>query len=125
MSHASNIVQCDGPESPHAFDIVPLKPRKGELDAECPVCHGYGEWNTEIDLVSFRCKRASCGRCMGAGWVETGNDPVGYPDTEITPEGYAKWVTKYVPREDAPAHLESGNLLMPGSGSMAMQSAEK
>ena len=43
----------------------------------CPVCQGRGQWNTEIDLVSFRCKRTACDRCHGAGWVETGSDPVG------------------------------------------------
>jgi hypothetical protein len=58
MSHASNIVYCSGPDSPHAFDIVPLQPRNGSLDAMCAVCQGHGQWNTEIDLVSFRCKRA-------------------------------------------------------------------
>ena len=60
MSHASNIVLCDGPDSPHAFDVVPLQPRNGSLDAMCPVCKGRGQWNTEIDLVSFRCKRTAC-----------------------------------------------------------------
>ena len=59
MPHASNIVHCAGPDSPHAFDIVPLQARKGSLDAMCPVCKGRGQWNTEIDLVSFRCKRTA------------------------------------------------------------------
>ena len=27
MPHASNIVYCDGPDSAHAFDIVPVLPR--------------------------------------------------------------------------------------------------
>jgi hypothetical protein len=118
MAHPSNIVTCNGPEDPHAFDIVPLQPRKGELDAQCPLCHGHGEWNTEIDLVSFRCKRAICGRCNGAGWVETGNDPVGYPDIEIAPDGHPRWVINYVPREDVAAEeaadpADGGTLIRP------------
>ena len=101
MAHASKIVHPAGPEAPHAFDIIPLKPRNGSLDAECPVCRGHGEWNSEIDLVSFRCKRAICERCHGAGWVETGSDPIGLPDIEMSPQGHAKWVTRYVPRADS------------------------
>ncbi|MBM7406362.1 MULTISPECIES: hypothetical protein [Sphingomonas] len=114
MPHASNIVVCDGPDSPHAFDIIPLKPRNGMLDARCPICLGHGEWNTEIDLVSFRCKRATCDRCLGAGWVETGNDPIGVPDIELSPEGKPQWVINYVPREDVTQKDASGgNLLVP------------
>ena len=116
MPHASNIVLCGGPDSPHAFDIVSLKPRNGSLDARCPHCRGYGEWNTEIDLVSFRCKRAVCGRCLGAGWVETGTDPVGYPDIELSAEGHPRWVTSYVPRADVDDDAGAGpggNLLAP------------
>jgi hypothetical protein len=101
MPHASNIVYCDGPDSPHAFDIVPLQPRNGSLDAMCPVCKGHGQWNTEIDLVSFRCKRTGCDRCFGAGWVETGTDPVGFPDIEMSPEGYPQWTIRY----DAPGSV--------------------
>ncbi len=100
MPHASNIVYCDGPDSPHAFDIVPLKPRKGSLDAMCPVCQERGQWNTEIDLVSFRCKRTACDRCHGAGWVETGSDPVGLPDIEIAPGGYPRWPLRFEPADD-------------------------
>lgn len=100
MSHDSMIVTCSGPDSPHAFDIVPLQPRNGTLDALCPVCEGHGQWNSEIDLVSFRCKRTICGHCLGAGWVETGIDPVALPDIEMTPEGYPQWTTRFVPRED-------------------------
>ena len=100
MSHASNIVLCDGPDSPHAFDIIPLQPRNGTLDAECPVCKGRGQWNSEIDLVSFRCKRVICGRCYGAGWVETGSDPIALPDIELSPGGYPQWVVRYLPGED-------------------------
>jgi hypothetical protein len=103
MPHASNIIVCDGPDSPHAFDIIPLQPRNGTLDAECPVCKGYGQWNSEIDLVSFRCKRVICGRCYGAGWVETGSDPIALPDIEVTAEGYPKWVVRYLSAEEAEA----------------------
>jgi len=113
MPHASNIVRCDGPDSPHAFDIIPLKPRNGMLDAVCPRCRGHGEWNAEIDLVSFRSKRAVCERCLGAGWVETGSDPVGYPDIELSPDGKPQWVTNYVPRQDVDDQDVSGGLLAP------------
>jgi hypothetical protein len=99
MPHASNIVHCDGPDSPHAFDIVPLQPRKGALDAKCPICHGYGQWNVEIDLVSFRCKRAICEHCYGAGWIETGDDALAVPDVVLTPEGYPKWIVRYAPMD--------------------------
>lgn len=98
--HASNVVFCDGPNSPHAFDIIPLQPRNGTLDAKCPICRGYGQWNTEIDLVSFRCKRAICDYCHGAGWIETGNDPVGHADITMSPEGYPRWVIAYEPHQD-------------------------
>ncbi|MEN2786665.1 hypothetical protein ACFOKI_01805 [Sphingomonas qilianensis] len=101
MPHASNIVLCDGPDSPHAFDNIPLQIRNGTLDARCPICLGYGQWNTEIDLVSFRCKRAVCAYCHGAGWIETGGDPVAVPDIVLTPEGYPKWVVNYVAEREA------------------------
>jgi hypothetical protein len=101
MPHASNVVRCDGPDSPHAFDLVPLCPRNGSLDARCPICRGHGQWNTEIDLVSFRCARAICPHCDGAGWVETGDDPVGVPDIVMAPEGYARWIVRFVARVDA------------------------
>ncbi|RZL83683.1 MAG: hypothetical protein EOP66_03600 [Sphingomonas sp.] len=114
MPHASNVVHCDGPDSSHAFDVISLKPRNGMLDARCPKCSGYGEWNIEIDLVSFRSKRAICNRCLGAGWVETGNDPVGFPDIELSPEGYPRWVISYVPHEDVSEDdLSRGNLIAP------------
>ena len=109
MSHASNVVQCAGPDCEHAFDIVPLQPRKGTLDALCPKCEGHGEWNTEIDLVSFRCKRAICDRCYGAGWVETGSDPIGLPDIELAPNGLPRWTTRYIPREDATEEEEAAS----------------
>lgn len=99
MPHASNVVHCSGPDDPHAFDLVALQPRNGTLDARCPICRGYGQWNTEIDLVSFRCKRAICDHCHGAGWVETGEDPIGLPDIVRTPEGYPKWIIREVPGE--------------------------
>jgi len=114
MPHASEMVYCTGPESPHAFDIIPLQPRNGTLDALCPVCEGHGQWNTEIDLVSFRCKRAICGRCYGLGWVETGDDPIGLPDIELSAEGNPKWVTRYIPAEDvADREAEEGPLSTP------------
>ncbi len=99
MPHPSNTVSSAGPDSPHAFDNIPLQPRNGTLDARCPICHGYGQWNSEIDLLSFRCQRAICDYCHGAGWVETGEDPVALLDIVLAPEGYPKWITRYVPRD--------------------------
>jgi hypothetical protein len=110
MPHASRLVHCDGPDCPHAFDLVPLQARNGSLDAPCPKCHGYGQWNTELDMVSFRCKRAICDRCYGAGWVETGDDPVGLPDIELASNGLPKWTTRYIPREDATPDEQTGPL---------------
>ena len=101
MPHGINTVLCSGPDSPHAFDNVPLQPRNGTLDDKCPVCHGYGQWNTQIDLASFRCQRAVCNYCYGAGWVETGNDPIGLPDIVMSPEGYPKWIIRYVNKDGA------------------------
>ena len=84
------------------------------LDARCPVCRGHCEWNAEIDLVSFRCKRAICDRCHGAGWVETGSDPLGLPDIALSAKGNPEWVTRYVPRVDlAGDEVPDGNLLAP------------
>lgn len=100
MPHASKIVYPAGPGAPHAFDIIPLKPRNGTLDAPCPTCMGYGEWNTEIDLVSFRCKRAICADCLGAGWVETGKDPISVADIDRAHGGDPRWVTRFLPPDD-------------------------
>ena len=100
MAHQSDTVFCAGPDSPHAFDIVPLQPRNGTLDEKCPICKGHGQWNAEIDLVSFRCRREACGHCYGAGWIETGDDPIALPDIVIAPEGYPKWITRYVSRNE-------------------------
>ncbi|MES2452142.1 MAG: hypothetical protein V4610_16445 [Pseudomonadota bacterium] len=114
MPHASMIVTCAGPDSPHAFDIVPLQPRNGTLDAMCPVCKGHGQWNSEIDLVSFRCKRVICDHCLGAGWAETGDDPIGLPDIEMTPGGYPQWTTRYVSaREMTEQDLDRARLIAP------------
>ena len=80
---------------------LPHSRRPRVTPARCPICRGYGQWNTEIDLVSFRCKRAVCDYCHGAGWIETGDDPVGLPDIVLTPEGYPQWVIRYVPSAEA------------------------
>ncbi|MBB3691829.1 hypothetical protein [Sphingomonas sp. BK580] len=114
MPHASHVVECAGPDCPHAFDIIPLQPRNGALDARCPVCHGHGQWNVEIDLVSFRCKRAVCPRCLGAGWVETGSDPVGHPDIVMNAGGYPEWVVAYAPADAAEASGPSPSPLAAG-----------
>jgi hypothetical protein len=78
---------------------VPLLPRNGTLDVMCPVCKGHGQWNSEIDLISFRCQRVVCDHCLGAGWVETGDDPVGVPDIVMSPDGHPQWTTRYIGRE--------------------------
>jgi len=94
VPHSSNIVHCAGPGDPHAFDNVPICTRNGMLDAKCTVCRGHGKWNSVIDLVSFRCKRAICDRCGGAGWIETGSDPVVVADIVMSPEGYPQWTMR-------------------------------
>lgn len=103
MAHFSNLVDCAGPDAPHAFDTVPLQPRRDDLDKLCPVCHGHGQWNTQIDLASFRSTRTTCQFCHGEGWVETGQDLVGVPDIVMSPQGYAMWVIRHCrPDEDSP-----------------------
>jgi hypothetical protein len=103
MAHASKIMTCAGPDAPHAFDHIPLQARHGALDCLCPVCHGHGAWNIEIDLISHRSKRHACDRCHGSGWIETGGDPVVGHDIAMTPQGYPKWGTRQisgVPKRD-------------------------
>ncbi|WP_380930506.1 hypothetical protein [Sphingomonas arantia] len=102
MAHASNIVLCAGPDAPHALDNVPIQPRNGALDALCPICRGHGQWNAQIDLVTFRCIRALCDHCHGYGWVETGSDPVAVPDIVMAPEGYPKWIVRYLDAATVP-----------------------
>jgi hypothetical protein len=97
MAHASNIVRPLGPDAPYGLDNIPMLPRNGALDLPCPVCHQRGQWNTELDLVSFRCKRQACDTCLGAGWIETGNDARLVPDIIMTPEGYPKWILRAIP----------------------------
>lgn len=101
MAHPSKIVHCAGPESPHAFDHIPIKARRDALDATCPVCKGHGAWNTEIDLISHRSKRHSCETCHGSGWIETGDDPVAVPEITMSPQGYPKWGTRMIAAKDA------------------------
>ena len=110
MAHFSNIVLCEGPDAPHAFDTVPLQPRHGDLDKLCPVCHGHGQWNTAIDLTSFRSSRTVCQFCHGEGWVETGKDLVGVPDVVMAPEGYPMWVVRYCRPEEEGAPVKKGPL---------------
>jgi len=106
MAHGGKIVECAGPDSPHAFDLVAQQPRNGALDARCPICRGHGQWNSEIDLISFRCKRVICDFCHGNGWIETGSDPLALPDIVLAPEGYPKWVTRLESRP-APSRGET------------------
>jgi hypothetical protein len=100
VSHEKRIVHCSGPEDTHAFDGIPIQPRQGDLDARCPLCAGYGQWNSEIDLVSQRSKRQCCAKCDGRGWIETGDDLVPSNDIAMSPEGYPIWVTRLDPSDD-------------------------
>lgn len=65
-----------------------LRLLKAEPLAECPVCHGHGGWNLEINAYPLRsgmedtqenrhkfCHfRASCSQCNGWGFVSTKRD---------------------------------------------------
>lgn len=95
--HPGNIVYPAGPDDKHAFDNIPLLSQDGALDVPCPVCKQHGQWNGEIDLVSFRCKRVICDTCLGSGWIETGDDAREVPDIIMTPEGYPKWILRVIP----------------------------
>jgi hypothetical protein len=95
--HASIIHVTTGPDDPHAFSCIPQAQRTGDLDEKCPTCKGHGQWNKEIDLVSFRSKRTICDHCVGSGWIETGDDARAVPDIIMTPEGYPKWILRYLP----------------------------
>lgn len=62
------------PDSPDAFLGLAKKERPDKyslgMDTECPVCHGYGGWNLELNSYGpgqhFRCW---CSQCNGWGWV--------------------------------------------------------
>jgi DnaJ-class molecular chaperone len=98
MAHEKRIVTCTSAADPHALHGIPVQPRRGDLDALCPTCAGHGQWNTEIDLASQRCKRAYCGTCDGNGWVETGDDMLASHDIVMSEDGYPMWVTRLEPR---------------------------
>jgi hypothetical protein len=100
VSHEKRIVHCSGPDAPHAFDGISVHPRHGALDARCPRCAGFGQWNTEIDLASHRSKRHTCEKCDGRGWIETGDDLVPSHDIEMSADGYPMWVTRLDPSDD-------------------------
>lgn len=104
MAHPKHIVHCAGPGDAHAFDGIPVSPRRGTLDALCPACAGHGQWNSEIDLVSQRSKRAICERCDGTGWIETGDDMIEGHDVALSPEGHPMWVVRLDPPEDDAGH---------------------
>jgi hypothetical protein len=97
LSHPSKVHVTTGVDDPHAFTCIPVAVRGATLDAKCPTCKGHGQWNTEIDLISLRSKRANCDHCLGQGWIETGNDALAVPDIIMTPEGYPKWILRYLP----------------------------
>ncbi len=100
MSHEKRIVTCSGPQDNHALHGISALPRKGDLDAMCPVCAGHGQWNSEIDLASQRSKRQFCGKCDGRGWIETSGDLVPSHEVEMSPEGYPRWTTRLDPSDD-------------------------
>lgn len=101
MSHASRIVHCSGPHDPHALDGISLRNRTGELDKICPLCGGYGQWNSQIDLASQRSMRVCCPKCEGRGWIETGDDPVPSNEIVMSPDGHPVWSVRYDPTDDA------------------------
>lgn len=100
MAHEKRIVTCSGPDDPHAFDCIPLRPRTGALDRVCPLCHGHGQWNAEFDLASLRSKRVICPKCDGRGWIETGDDLVPSDDIVLGPDGAPRWITRLDPSDD-------------------------
>ncbi len=101
MSHEKRIFTCAGPGDIHALHGISIQPRRGDLDALCPECAGYGQWNVEIDLASQRSKRHVCGKCDGRGWIETGDDLVPSHDIAMSAEGYPAWVIRLDPTDDA------------------------
>jgi hypothetical protein len=101
VSHEKRIVICAGPDEPHAFDGIPAQPKRGDLDEQCSHCTGYGQWNSEIDLVSHRSKRCVCDRCGGRGWIETGDDLVPSHDIVMSADGYPQWVVRLDPTDHA------------------------
>jgi DnaJ-class molecular chaperone len=101
VSHEKRIVTCSGPAEPHAFDGIPTQPRRGDLDSVCPLCHGHGQWNSQIDLASQRSIRHVCDKCDARGWIETGDDLVPSNDIIMSSEGYPQWVTRLDPSDDA------------------------
>ena len=100
MSHAPRIILCFGPQEDHALDGITCLPRTGLLDLRCPLCAGYGQWNSQIDLVSQRSIRHCCPKCDGRGWIETGDDLVPSHDIAMSPEGYPGWVVRLDPSDD-------------------------
>jgi hypothetical protein len=94
--HQSRMVFCVSPKDAHAFDGISMRNRQGELDELCPTCCGHGQWNSEIDLASFRSKRVICDHCDSRGWIETGTDLVPVPDVVMTPGGYPQWIERMV-----------------------------
>jgi DnaJ-class molecular chaperone len=100
VSHEKRIVTCSGPHDRHALHGISVRPRTGDLDTQCPLCAGYGQWNVEIDLVSQRSKRHVCGKCDGRGWIETGDDLVPSHDIAMTADGYPAWVVRLDPSDD-------------------------
>ena len=100
MSHASNIVHCTGPTDPHALHGISMRARTGNLDAPCPTCSGYGQWNAQIDLVSQRSIRHACAKCDGRGWIETGDDLVPSHTIEMTADGHPRWTVRLDPSDN-------------------------
>lgn len=100
MAHETRIITCTCADDAHALDGVSPQPRTGALDRRCPVCHGHGQWNREIDLASQRSKRCLCPKCDGRGWIETGDDLVPSHDTALSDQGLPMWITRLDPSDD-------------------------
>lgn len=89
------MVECSGPDDPHAFTGVPLQHRSAALDAPCPLCRGHGQWNARVDLGNLRAERTICPNCEGRGWIETGSDAIAEADIATAPSGRPQWFTRY------------------------------
>jgi hypothetical protein len=55
-----------------------------------------GPWAVECGDRSYQLSLHSdvCERCLGAGWIETGSDPIEVTDIEMTPDGHPQWTIR-------------------------------
>ncbi len=58
------------------FDGIEIKDKPNwttEKQIYCPLCHGHGEWNLELNAYGpGRNFQAVCSQCNGYGWVKKG-----------------------------------------------------